>query len=205
MNPMHETDVALLGDSIFDSRPYLHGQPDMADRLVKVLGCRATLLAVSGSRLADVPRQLARLPGRTTHIVVSAGGNDLLDLGRRLRGGTGNMLARLGEAAGLLKEFNGQYGEMCRAIAARGLPAALCTIYEPPVDDPVLRQLGSAALHMVNTAILSEARSCGLEVIDLRAICREPADFFDPIHPSAHGADKIAAVLAQWVRKASRR
>lgn len=175
----------------------------MADRLAKALGCRATLLAVSGSRLEDVPRQLARLPGDATHLIVSAGGNDLLDLGRRLRGGSGNLIARFGQAAGLLKEFTGRYGEMCRTVAKRGLPGALCTIYEPPVGDPVLQQLGSAALNMVNAAIRSEAHVCGLEVTDLRAICREPADFFDPIHPSAHGADKIAAVLAQWVRKAS--
>jgi lysophospholipase L1-like esterase len=199
VTPIANAHAALLGDSIFDSRPYLHGQPDMAARLAKAAGCRATLLAVSGSRLADVPRQLARLPSDATHIVVSAGGNDLLDLGRQLRSGAGDLVQRFGRAAALLQDFNGRYAQMCRAVAERELIASLCTIYEPPVDDPVLRRLGAAALQMVNTAIETEARGCGLAVIDLRATCREPADFFDPIHPSAHGADKIAAVLARWM------
>lgn len=193
--------VVLLGNSIFDSSPYLHGQPDMAARLAKLAACGATLRAVSGSRLTDVGAQLARVPADATHLVVSAGGNDLLDLGRRLRGGSGNLIARLGQAGTLLQDFQTRYAQMCRQVAARALPAALCTIYEPPVEDPVLRQMGSAALHMVNRAIETEARRCGLDVIDLRAACRAPADFFDPIHPSAHGADKIAAALQQWLTR----
>jgi lysophospholipase L1-like esterase len=191
--------VALLGDSIFDSRPYLRGQPDMASRVAAIAGCRATLLAVSGSRLADVARQASRIPADATHLLVSAGGNDILDLGRQLRSEPGNLLQRVGRMGGMLGEFRQRYSAACHGIAAHGLPAALCTIYEPPLGDPLLRQLGSAALHMINSAIETEARACGLEIIDLRVVCREPADFFDPIHPSAHGADKIAATLARWI------
>jgi hypothetical protein len=110
-------------------------------------------------------------------------------------------MQQLGRAAGLLTGFKRQYANTCKQLAATGLPAALCTIYQPPVDDPVLRQLGTAALHRANTAIEAEARSCGLGVIDLREACREAADFSDPIHPSARGADKIAAVLARWVQQ----
>jgi hypothetical protein len=51
----------------------------------------------------------------------------------------------------------------------------------------------------VNTAIRAEAGSNGLSIVDLREICREPADFHDPIHPSAIGADKISAALAVWL------
>lgn len=172
----------------------------MAARLARDASCRATLLAVSGSRLADVERQASRSPADATHLIMSAGGNDILDLGRRLRSETGGMLQRIGRMSGMLGEFRQRYRAACKLVAARGRPAALCTIYEPPFGDPLLRQLGSAALHVVNAAIESEARACGLHVIDLRAICREPADFFDPIHPSSHGADKISAVLARWVQ-----
>jgi hypothetical protein len=81
----------------------------------------------------------------------------------------------------------------CKHLAATGLPAALCTIYQPPVDDPVLRQLGTAALHRANTAIEAEAQSWGLDVIDLREACREAADFSDPIRPS--GAEPTRSPL----------
>jgi hypothetical protein len=61
-----ETHVALVGDSTFDSRPYLHGKLDMAERLSRDANCRATLLTGSGSRLADVARQLTRVPSEAT-------------------------------------------------------------------------------------------------------------------------------------------
>lgn len=195
--------VVLLGDSIFDSRPYLRGQADMAARLAAAVPCRATLLAVSGSRLADVPHQLTQVPRDATHLVVSAGGNDLLDLGRTLRGGNGNIMQAMGQAATKLQQFRTAYAQMCHAVGEARRPGALCTIYEPPVGDPVLRQLGAAALAMVNQAIEAAAKGCHLDIIDLRAACREPADFFDPIHPSAHGADKIAHALAQWLRRSA--
>src|SRR5262249_33429281 len=73
--------VALLGDSIFDNVAYVGGGPDVVSQLRGLLGpgWRASLLAIDGSMIADIPAQLERLPSDTTHIVVSVGGNDALD------------------------------------------------------------------------------------------------------------------------------
>ena len=194
-NQLH---VVLLGDSTFDSRPYLRGQPDMADRLAERANCRATLLAESGSRLADIAGQLARVPSDATHLLLSAGGNDLLDLVRGLHAHGGGIVAQVGMATGLVGDFRRRFAKACERIAALRLPTACCTIYQPPVSDPILRQLGSAAVFLANTAIRAEAGSNGLSIVGLREICREPADFHDPIHPSASGADKISEALAAW-------
>src|SRR5881628_2070787 len=72
--------VALLGDSIFDNGAYVRGGPDVVTHLRGVLpsGWTASLHAVDGAVIDDVERQLARLPSDTTHLVVSAGGNDAL-------------------------------------------------------------------------------------------------------------------------------
>ena len=191
--------VVLLGDSTFDSRPYLPGKPDMAARLAGRAKCRATLLAESGSRLADLAKQLAKVPSDATHLLLSAGGNDLLDLGRELHSQGGGIVAQFGKATGLVGEFRWRFGTACKRLAVAKLPTACCTIYQPPVSDPILRRLGSAALLLANTAIRSEAGGKGLSVIDLGQVCREPADFHDPIHPSAIGADKISEALAGWL------
>jgi len=192
--------VVLLGDSVFDSRPYLRGEPHMAKRLeIADPRSRATLNAVSGSRLGDLALQMSRLPPDATHLIASVGGNDILDSARGLRSAAGGWAGRAGQLFSAFGAFQKRYASACDLLASNGLPAAVCTIYEPPVADPVLRQLGAAALHMINRSIETEARRAGLSVIDLRSICREPADFFDPIHPSARGADKIAASLAAWV------
>jgi hypothetical protein len=194
--------VALLGDSVFDSRPYLVGRLHMATRVQRALpGCRATLGAVSGSRMADIPKQMSRLPRDVSHLVVSVGGNDLLDFGRQLR--SEGILGTIGLLPRALRRFQADIGALCAEISMWRLKSAICTVYQPAVGDPVVQQIASRALDAINDAIETETKRAGIAVMDLRAICREPIDFADPIHPSEHGADKIAARLAEWVRTTS--
>ena len=61
----------------------------------------------------------------------------------------------------------------------------------------------------ISPAILKRARRFGLfiilgyalqhrlDVIELRAICSEPADYANPIEPSGHGGRKIAQAIAR--------
>src|SRR2546425_11153164 len=72
--------VALLGDSILDNRAYTSGGPDVVSQLTSMLpsGWRASLLAVDGAMVADLAQQLDRLAADVTHVVVSIGGNDVL-------------------------------------------------------------------------------------------------------------------------------
>src|ERR1700682_980449 len=72
--------VALLGDSILDNRAYTEGGPDVVTQLQRMLpvGLRAALLAVDGAMRAPPADQHHRLPADVTHVVVSIGGNDVL-------------------------------------------------------------------------------------------------------------------------------
>ena len=171
----------------------------MARRLAAATGVRTTMLARSGSRIGDVEARASRLPADATHLIVSAGGNDLLDIGRRLRE-EANDAKQLDRVVALLAGFEQAYARLCRALAARSLPTAICAIYAPPIADPELRRVGAAALRLTNGAINALGRKHGFDVIDLGAVCRAPEDFADPIHPSATGARKIAAALALWLR-----
>lgn len=191
--------VVLLGDSVFDNAAYVAGGPDVVAQVRGVLppGWRATLAAVDGAVTDDVARQLGRVPADATHLVVSAGGNDALRheavFGESARG-VGEALLRL---AAVRERFRRDYETMLDALLGRGLPAAVCTIYDPRFPDPVRQRLAVAGLALFNDAIARAAFARGLSVLDLRLICDAPGDYANPIEPSVQGGAKIARAIAE--------
>ena len=193
--------VVLLGDSIFDNAAYVAGGPDVATQLAPVLppGWTATLCAVDGAVVADVERQLARVPSGATHLVVSAGGNDALghtDLLDRPARSSAQVLGMLADAA---YAFEQCYRRMLAAVLRPGVPVTVCTIYNGSFADAVMQRLASTALTVFNDAILRAAIESGVAVIDLRLVCDEPADYANPIEPSVRGGAKIAREIARAV------
>ena len=72
--------IVLLGDSIFANAAYTQGAPDVVTHLQRLLpaGSKAMLLARDGARLSELAGQLRRVPADASHLVISIGGNDLL-------------------------------------------------------------------------------------------------------------------------------
>jgi hypothetical protein len=193
--------VVLLGDSIFDNAAYVAGGPDVVTQLRAALpdGWSATLRAVDGAVLADVERQLARVPRDATHLVVSAGGNDALghaDLLNRPARSTAEVLGQLGDAG---RAFETRYRRMLAVVLERGLPVTVCTIYNGNLPDPLMQRLASTALTVFNDAILRAAIGTRTPVIDLRLVCAEAADYANPIEPSVRGGAKVARAVARAV------
>lgn len=191
--------VVLLGDSVFDNAAYVRGGPDVVAQLRGALpdGWRATLAAVDGAVVGHVEGQLRRAPDDADLLVVSAGGNDALAnidiLGRATR----SMAESLGALARIAGDFERRYREMVRALLARGLPAAVCTVYNPRFPDADEQRLAVTALCVFNDAILRVAFEAGLPVLDLRLICDEDADYANPIEPSVRGGAKISRAIAR--------
>ena len=191
--------IVLLGDSIFDNGVYVPGQPDVVKQLRAILpgGWTASLLAVDGAVTRGVASQIARLPADATHLVVSAGGNDALGESHIL----GAPSRVVGEGVMMLAEaqrrFAGNYEEMLRGVLAKGLPTAVCTIYDTPTSAPN-HQIIKAALALFNDRITRAAFAGGLPLIDLRLICSDDEDYANPIEPSARGGEKMAAAIARW-------
>lgn len=190
--------IILLGDSIFDNAAYVRGAPDVVQQLRARLseGWRADLLAVDGAVVGDVPRQLAQLPSDATLLVVSAGGNDALGEAHLLQQRSTSVGAGVMLLAEVQQRFAQRYEAMVDLVIAKGIPAALCTIYDanfPPPEGPVI----TAALSLFNDVITRAAFARGLPLVDLRLICSEPADYANPIEPSEQGGDKIAAAIAR--------
>jgi hypothetical protein len=122
--------VVLLGDSIFDNAAYvMAGAHDVVQQVRKRLphGSKATLAAVDGSKMRDVPEQLRYLPADATHLVVSAGGNDALDSSDFLTAPARSTAEALLGLADIADEFERGYLAMLAEVLARGLPMAICT------------------------------------------------------------------------------
>lgn len=191
--------VVLLGDSIFDNARYVPGEPCVIEQLrAEIRPAEATLLAHDGDVVADVARQLAGLPATATHLVVSVGGNDALGHRSLLTRDVDNATAVLGELATIRARFLDAYREMLQAVLARRLPTAVCTIYDSNLS-PTEKPLADVALTVFNDAILRCAGDAGVPVVDLRRIFHAPADYANPIEPSAVGGSKMVKGIARVV------
>ena len=197
--------VVLLGDSIFDNAAYVRGGPDVVRQLRSKLPTDwdAALLAVDGAVTGEVSGQLARLPGNSTHLVVSAGGNDALGASSML----GQSVATVAEALSLLEtaqsRFAADYSGMAKAVMGTGLPVAFCTIYDTPPSSPDHR-IVRTALALFNDVVTRTAFASGAALIDLRLICDSDEDYANPIEPSVQGGDKIASAIAGWASAGTR-
>ena len=191
------THVALLGDSVFDNAAYVRGGADVVTHLRRRLpaGAAATLLAVDGSVVEGVLRQLQKLPRDASHLVISAGGNDALHRAHILEERARSAAEVLGRLADVAEEFEAGYRRMLRAAAEAGRPVAVCTVYYPRFADALTQRLAVTALTVFNDAIIRAAFRAGVPLLDLRLICDEDADYANPIEPSEAGGAKIADAI----------
>jgi lysophospholipase L1-like esterase len=193
--------VVLLGDSVLDNGAYVSGGPDVMAHLRTQLpgGWQAGLAAVDGAVVSDVRRQMERVSGPVTHLVVSAGGNDALRREGLLAEPVRNVAEAVQRLAEMREAFRRDYRAMLEGLLARRLPLALCTIYDPRFPDRQRQDLAVTGLALFNDVILREAFRLGLPLIDLRLVCNEDGDFANPIEPSVQGGRKIAAAITRFV------
>ncbi len=191
--------LVLLGDSIFDNGAYVGQEPALIEQLPAMLpeGWDATLAALDGSRVQEVPGQLARLRRPATHLVVSAGGNDALGFSDILEvpvADLGEAMLALAEAA---EAFEVGYRAMLREVLHAAVPTAVCTVYWPRFPQPDFQRMCVTALTVFNDAIVRAAADAGIPVLDLRRICTEDVDYANEIEPSSAGGAKIADAIAR--------
>lgn len=188
--------IALLGDSILDNGAYTSGGPDVVSQLTGMLpsGWRASLLAVDGAMMGDIAHQLFRLPADATHVVVSVGGNDVLQYLEVLRLRVKSAAEALLSLGKLAQGFERGYRAAIDGVRQLGLPTTICTIYNGNLSGEE-GAAARAALMAFNDVILRVAFESQLSVIDLRLVCTEPADYANPIEPSSRGGEKIARAI----------
>jgi hypothetical protein len=188
--------AVLVGDSIFDNGAYVPGGPAVADQLRAALpgDWTVSLLAVDGSLTADVEAQIKKLPMDATQLVISCGGNDALGYLPVLADVARSVAQVLGRLAEIQANFGSQYRRMLEKAVSTRMHVAVCTIY---CCIPGLEPAARTALSMFNEVILREAVAAKVDIVDLRAVCTDRADYSElsPIEPSRIGGEKIAGVI----------
>jgi GDSL-like Lipase/Acylhydrolase family len=193
--------LVLLGDSILDNGAYTAGGPAVMAHLQAQLptNWKVSLLAIDGSVTADVISQLARIPSDTTHLVISAGGNNAILQSGFVSEPAQSVADVLQRMVTIAQQFAYEYQAMLSTVVKRGLPTTVCTVYDPNFADPTVQQLMRAGLVMFNDVILRAAIQAGVAVIDLRVVCISPEDYANEIEPSVAGGAKIAQAIIRAV------
>jgi len=193
--------IVLLGDSIFDNRSYVDGGLAVIDHLQQQIpsGWRATLKAVDGDVTTDVALQLKSVPDDATHLVISVGGNDALGQSHILHQPANAVAEVMINLSNIAARFEENYRQMLAGVLQRGLPTAVCTIYNPRFADPMSQQAATAALCLFNDAIIRTATIAGVPIIDLRLFFTEHDDYANEIEPSVAGGDKLAKRIIRLV------
>jgi hypothetical protein len=161
-------------------------------------GARATLGAVDGALTSGIRLQLQIAPEDATHYVVSAGGNDALHHSSLLGEKAASVAEALDKLATVRDAFAQEYRVVLDDVIARGMPVAVCTIYDARFPDAKQRRLASLGLTIFNDCITREAASRGLALIDLRLLLTTKEDLANPVEPSVKGGAKIAAAIAAF-------
>ena len=193
--------IVLLGDSIFDNKTYVGEGDDVLAHLRQQVPdqWKVTLLAVDGSVAENVRAQILDLPADSTHLVLSAGGNDAILNADVLRMKVSSSAEVFDRLADLTSTFEHHYHEMLQSVLRLNKPTTACTIYYPRIPEPFAQKVAVAALSTFNDTIIREAFCAGLPLIDLRLVCNEDADYANEIEPSEAGGRKIAATIVRVV------
>jgi len=193
--------IILLGDSILDNHRYTCGEPDVVNHLREILpgDWHATLLAVDGDVANDIPTQVKSIPQDATHLVISVGGNDALGALSTLQSPVENVIEALEVMSERTRQFETDYRKAIDATLRRELPTTVCTIYYGNFTEPQISRVTRQALTAYNDVIIRVALEHRLPVIDLRLVCTEPTDYFNPIEPNGQGGKKIALAIAHAI------
>ena len=199
--------VALLGDSIIDNKVYVgENELSVTEHLQKINDedYYFEMIAVDGDTTKEViDNQLEKIRANNSHIVLSIGGNDLLQKLDIMFNETSGMIESLEIASQTIEEIKSRYEEILIHLKNLNQPVLLCTIYEGDLQsDPYLAEVeeaGKVLLGMMNDTIHFLGKKHSIEVLELRNIFTEVSDYANPIEPSHSGGEKLAKAIIDWV------
>ena len=200
-------ELVLLGDSIIDNKTYvLEGELSVLEHIKSKTETPVMQLALDGATTDDVINsQIQAIPFGTSHIVLSIGGNDLLN-----------------EIAFLMEDFKytpNQVLERCQSLIAPIIQKyesivsqlqttsranlLLCTVYEGDLEGSVMYDdiaiSSRAMLSLFNDSVYKTHNMFKTGILELRHIFTNKEDYANPIEPSHQGGEKLADKLVGWV------
>jgi lysophospholipase L1-like esterase len=198
--------VSLLGDSIIDNKVYVgEGELSVTEHLQRNSSSYFSMIAVDGDTTADVlDNQLDNLKEPVSHIVLSIGGNDLLQNLYLLQDETSGMKFALEKCSELISEIQENYIKILEHLSQNDTKVLLCTVYEGDLESDLLLaeydKAGQVMLKMHNDTVYYLASKFEVDVLELRNIFTNKEDYANPIEPSHIGGEKLAKAIIQWMK-----
>ena len=204
---MLSKELVLLGDSIIDNKAYvLDGELSVFEHIKSKTQIPVTQLALDGATTDDViSSQINNIPFGTSHIVLSIGGNDLLNeigfLMEDFKYTPNHVLKRCQLLiAPITQKYESIVSQLQTTIRANLL---LCTVYEGDLEGSVMYDdiaiSSRAMLSLFNDSVYKVHNLFGIGVLELRHIFTDKEDYANPIEPSHQGGEKLAENLIKWV------
>jgi len=198
--------IVLLGDSTLDNGRYLNlagGELSVEKQLSKRClerGWEMTVLAQDGSMLEDVLlRQIPLIPECTTHIIMSASGNDLLSLLNQMVMANFSMRSMYNAIIQGLAQVAERYNSVLKALTALGCHVACCTVYRPNFNQMFFKSLATVSLGLHNSRLKQISAELDCSVIDLANMFDCDEDFANPLELSTRGGSKLVENIASFV------
>ena len=204
--------ITLLGDSIIDNKTYVQkGELSVLEHLENISEYEYTQLAFDGDTTLNVLNGQLLSPGIATssHLVLSIGGNDLLQNLSFLYEGPVDKIndAVAGVQQYIFKPLEQRFETIIEKLSSHRANLLLCTVYEGDLGrtDEFRDVLDSSKIMVssFNDIVYKTARKYNADVLELRHIFTSPDDYANPIEPSHIGGEKLAQAITDWIQKTS--
>ena len=192
--------LVLLGDSTIDNQNYTKGGLSVEGHLRRsTLAGTIERLATDGHTTSHIPKQLEHLPDDATHLLLSVGGNDALMNINILERPALDVWGAVSSISDVIDVFERNYRKCLDNVLSHSLPTTVCTIYNGAFESVQEQKVMTTMVRLFNDVIIQCANESDCPVIDLRTICTEREDYFNPIEPSAIGGEKIAKAIIRSI------
>ena len=204
------TSITLLGDSIIDNKTYVQQQEySVLEHLNSLSKNKFFQLAYDGDTTVNViERQLhSQEIAKSSHLVLSIGGNDLLQNILFLHEGPiENINKALADVhQRIFKSLEQRFETIVEKLSSHRANLLLCTVYEGDLGrTSEFRDVLDSSKIMVssfNDTVYKTASKYNADVLELRHIFTSPEDYANPIEPSHVGGEKLAQAITDWIQK----
>ena len=204
------TSITLLGDSIIDNKTYVQQQEySVLEHLQNISKNEFLQLAYDGDTTVNVlERQLqSQEVAKSSHLVLSIGGNDLLQNILFLHDGP---IENINKALSnvhkqILKPLEQRFETIVEKLSSHRANLLLCTVYEGDLGrtDEFRDVLDSSKIMVssFNDTVYKTASKYNADVLELRHIFTSPEDYANPIEPSHVGGERLAQAIMDWIQK----
>jgi len=204
--------ITLLGDSIIDNKTYVQkGELSVLEHLENISEYEYTQLAFDGDTTLNVLNGQLLSPSIATssHLVLSIGGNDLLQNLSFLYEGPVDKIndAVAGVQQYIFKPLEQRFETIIQRLSSHRANLLLCIVYEGDLGrtDEFRDVLDSSKIMVssFNDTVYKTASMYNADVLELRHIFTTPEDYANPIEPSHLGGEKLAQAITDWIQKTS--